>query len=143
MTSTTPRRVDITEKLSVRINSLFNAGKGELLNVSSKGAYVATPMHLLPQASVKIQIVLREEKRWVEADAVVAWENRGPGEREDQLPPGYGLRFVVVPQETAAFLEKLLSGDGHVASSEPTAWTMARRFSSYAGISGAKAGWRP
>ena len=119
MTNSTPRRVDVTQKVPVRISSLFNTGKGELLNLSSMGAYVATPMYLLPQASVKLQIVLREERRWVEAEAVVVWENRGTVERRDNLPPGYGLRFVAVPQETEAVLEALLSGDSQVTPPEP------------------------
>ncbi len=113
------RRVDLTQKVPVRIRSLFNAGKGALLNVSSAGAYVATPMYLLPQARVKLQIVLREERRWVEAEAVVVWENRGTVGRRDNLPPGYGLRFVVLPKDTEAVLEELLSGDGHLTSPEP------------------------
>ena len=119
MANSTSRRVDLTQKVPVRIRSIFNAGKGALLNVSSAGAYVATPMFLLPQARVKLQIVLREERRWVEAEAVVVWENRGTIERRDNLPPGYGLRFVVLPKDTEAVLEDLLSGDGHLASPEP------------------------
>ena len=119
MANSTPRRVDLTQKVPVRIRSIFNAGKGALLNVSSAGAYVATPMYLLPQARVKLQIVLRKERRWVEAEAVVVWENRGTVGRRDNLPPGYGLRFVVLPKDTEAVLEELLSGDGHLASPEP------------------------
>ena len=116
MANSTPRRVDLTQKVPVRIRSIFNAGKGALLNVSSTGAYVATPMYLLPQARVKLQIVLREERRWVEAEAIVVWENRGTVERRDNLPPGYGLRFVELSKETEAVLGGLLSGDGHIAS---------------------------
>ena len=71
-------------------------------------------MYLLPQARVKLQIVLREERRWVEAEAIVVWENRGTVGRRDNLPPGYGLRFVVVPKDTEEVLDNLLSGDGHV-----------------------------
>lgn len=115
MTNSTPRRVDLTQKVPVRIRSIFNTGKGELLNVSSTGAYVATPMFLLPQAQVKLQIVLRQQRRWVEAEAIVVWENRGTVERRDNLPPGYGLRFVVLPNDTSAVLQELLSGDGLVA----------------------------
>lgn len=115
MANSTPRRVDLTLKVPVRIRSIFNAGKGVLLNVSSTGGYVATPMYLLPQARVKLQIVLREERRWVEAEAIVVWENRGTVERRDNLPPGYGLRFVELSKETEAVLRELLSGDGHIA----------------------------
>lgn len=115
MANSTPRRVDLTQKVPVRIRSIFNAGKGALLNVSSTGAYVATPMFLLPQARVKLQIVLRQQRRWVEAEAIVVWENRGTVGRRDNLPPGYGLRFVVLPNDTSAVLQELLSGDGNVA----------------------------
>lgn len=114
MTNSTPRRVDLTQRVPVRIRSIFNTGKGELLNVSSTGAYVATPMFLLPQAQVKLQIVLRQQRRWVEAEAIVVWENRGTVERRDNLPPGYGLRFVALPDDTNAVLQELLSGDGLV-----------------------------
>lgn len=120
MANSTPRRVDLTKKVPVRIRSIFNAGKGALLNVSSTGAYVATPMFLLPQARVKLQIVLREERRWVEAEAIVVWENRGTIERRDNLPPGYGLRFVELPSDTSAVLELLLNGDGQVPSAPAT-----------------------
>lgn len=123
MSNSTPRRVDLTRKVPVRIQSIFNSGKGALLNVSSTGAYVATPMYLLPQARVKLQIVLREEKRWVEAEAIVVWENRGTVERRDNLPPGYGLRFVVVPKDTEEVLGELLTGDAHVAVPPPVAET--------------------
>ena len=119
MPNSSLRRVDLTRKVPVRIRSIFNVGKGALLNVSSTGAYVATPMFLLPQARVKLQIVLREERRWVEAEAVVVWENRGTVERRDDLPPGYGLHFVALPKDTAALLEELLSGDGQLASPHP------------------------
>lgn len=115
MANSTPRRVDLTQKVPVRIRSMFNAGKGALLNVSSTGAYVATPMFLLPQARVKLQIVLRQQQRWVEAEAIVVWENRGTVGRRDNLPPGYGLRFVDLPNDTSAVLEELLSSDGGVA----------------------------
>ncbi len=133
MANSTPRRVDLTQKVPVRIRSLFNAGKGALLNVSSTGAYVATPMYLLPQDRVKLQIVLREERRWVEVEAVVVWENRGTVERRDDLPPGYGLRFVAVPKDTEAVLEELLSGDGHLAPPQPAPVHEPQRAASSAG----------
>jgi hypothetical protein len=108
--ASTPRRVDFQEGLPVVLRSFLISGKGRILNISSSGAYVATPMYLLPQARLRLQIVLREEKRWVEADAVVVWENRGTVGRRDGLPPGYGIRFVELPTETRDVLSKLLAG---------------------------------
>ena len=116
MASSTPRRVDLTDRVPVRIRTIFNAGKGALLNVSSTGAYVATPMFLLPQAQVKLQIVLRDERRWVEAEAIVVWENRESAGRRDQLQPGYGLRFVSVPEQTRDVLDQILRGNGRVSA---------------------------
>ena len=121
MANSTPRRVDLTDKVPVRIRSIFNADKGTLLNLSSTGAYIATPMFLLPQAHIKLQIVLREERRWIEAEAIVVWENRGTVERRDNLPPGYGLRFLDLPAETESVIETLLASDVPPAPAAPEA----------------------
>ena len=121
MANSTPSRVDLTNKVPVRIRSVFNADKGTLLNLSSTGAYIATPMFLLPQAQIKLQIVLREEKRWVEAEAVVVWENRGTVERRDNLPPGYGLRFLDLPAETQSVFRTLLTSDAPAPAPAPAA----------------------
>lgn len=120
MASSAPRRIDIPDGLPVRLRSFLVTGKGAILNLSASGVYVTTPMFLLPQAQVKLQIVLRDEKRWVEADAVVVWENRGTVGRRDALPPGYGMRFVDVSEETAAVIEAMLAGDyGAEPEAEP------------------------
>ena len=110
MSHSTPRRVDVSLRVPVKIRALFNEGKGLLQNVSSSGAYVATPMFLLPQARVTLQIVLREERRWVQAEAVVVWENRATAARRDDLLPGYGLRFVALPEEAQSLIHDLLHG---------------------------------
>lgn len=110
MASSIPRRVDFPRGIPVGLRSFVVNGKGKLLNLSSTGAYVATPMYLLPQARVQLRIVLRDEKRWVETDAVVVWENRGTVGRREGLPPGYGLRFVDVPPDARTAIEKLLTG---------------------------------
>lgn len=119
MASPSPRRVDLADGLPVRLQSFLTTGKGRLMNLSASGGYVATPMILLPQAQVRLQIVIREERRWVDADAVVAWENRGTVGRRDGLPPGYGLRFLELSSETQRIVEKLLKGGGQ-ATAEPT-----------------------
>src|SRR3990172_3051400 len=112
MASGTPRRVDFKDGIPVSVRSFLVSGKGRLLNLSATGAYVATAMYLLPQARVRLSIVLREEKRWVEADAVVVWENRGTVGRREGLPPGYGLKFVDLAKDTVRTIEQLLRGDG-------------------------------
>src|SRR3989304_347260 len=114
MASGTPRRGDFKDGIPVGVPSFLGSGKGRLLNLSSTGGYVATPMYLLPQAGVRLSIVLREEKRWVEADAVVVWENRGTVGRRDGLPPGYGLKFVDLAKDTVRTIEQLLRGGGVV-----------------------------
>jgi hypothetical protein len=115
MSNAIPKRVELVGPYAVRIRAVYNSGKGKLLNLSSTGAYVATSMYLLPQAQVRLQIVLSDEKRWVEAEAVVAWENRGKA-RKGGLPPGYGLRFLEVPEETAEVFNQMLA-----AVAEPVA----------------------
>lgn len=120
MANSTPRRVDFLDGIPVGLRSFVVSGKGRLLNLSWTGAYVATPMYLLPQARVQLRIVLRDEKRWVETDAVVVWENRGTVGRRDGLPPGYGLRFLELPPDARAAIEKLLTGGDSVAQPEPS-----------------------
>ena len=119
MASGTPRRVDFKNGIPVGVRSFLVSGKGRVLNLSLTGAYVATPMYLLPQARVRLSIVLKDERRWVEADAVVVWENRGTVGRRDGLPPGYGLRFVDLDKETLRTLKNLLQGDRIEVTSAP------------------------
>ena len=102
-----PRRIDLTVPYPVLLKSAINSGRGKLVNVSFNGGYVATPMLLLPQAQVSLLIILPEQKHSVKAEAVVTWENRGES-RKGGLPPGYGLRFIKLPEETAMKLRELL-----------------------------------
>lgn len=111
MTTGVPKRVEFWETTTVLIKAVYNSGKGRLLDLSSTGCYVETPMYLLPQAQVRLQIVLPDKRRWIETEAVVAWENRGTVRRGD-LPPGYGLRFIRVPEESATAIEKILNRAG-------------------------------
>ncbi len=110
----TPRRIDLAIPYPVLLKSAINSGRGKLVNLSSDGVYIATPMALLPQAHVRMQIILPEAKHSVQAEAVVTWENRGDVPRGG-LPPGYGLRFVKLPDETAEKIHELLG-----ASTDPT-----------------------
>ena len=91
MASGTPRRVDFKNGIPVGLRSFLVSGKGRVLNLSLTGAYVATPMYLLPQARVRLSIVLKDERRWVEADAVVVWENRGTIGRRNTGSQPYGF----------------------------------------------------
>ena len=101
------RRIDLAVPYPVLLKSALNSGRGQLVNVSSDGVYVATPMLLLPQAQVSMLIILPELKHSVKAEAVVTWENRG-AVRRGGLPPGYGLRFIKLPEETAVKIRELL-----------------------------------
>jgi hypothetical protein len=123
MASSSPRRVDLEGGLPVRLKTFLTVGKGRLMNLSASGGYVATAMILLPQAQIRLQIILRDEKRWVDADAIVAWENRGTVGRRDGLPPGYGLRFLELSGETKRAVEKLLTVES--STTEPIAQTTA------------------
>ena len=106
-----PKRIELTGAYIVQIRAVYNSGEGILRDLSSTGAYVETAMYLLPQAQVRLEIALPEEGRSILTDAVVAWENRGTV-RRGGLPPGYGLRFIHVPEETATSIQQLLSAAG-------------------------------
>lgn len=77
------------------------------MTLSEGGAYVATPMALLPQAQLHIAIQIPELERTVEVEAVVAWENRG-ATRPSAQPEGYGVRFIKVPTASGEAIKWLL-----------------------------------
>jgi hypothetical protein len=78
------------------------------MTLSQGGAYVATPVNLLPQAQLSVAIDIPELSRIVEVEAVVAWENRGPRRPSSTQPDGYGLRFIRVPTISAEAIQWLL-----------------------------------
>jgi uncharacterized protein (TIGR02266 family) len=102
-----PRRIELTRDFPVSIRAALNSGTGKILNISSGGVYIATPMYLLPQAQVRLHIDLPESPSSLDAEAVVVWENRGKSRRGD-LPPGYGLRFIKLSDQTAHTIDRLI-----------------------------------
>jgi hypothetical protein len=106
-----PRRVDFTEGYHVRLQAALNRGEGRLMTLSQGGAYVATPVSLLPQAQLSVTIDIPELARSVEVEAIVAWENRGPKRPSSSHPDGYGLRFIRVPTASAEAIQWLLRRD--------------------------------
>ncbi len=120
-----PRRIDLPVPYPVLLKSALNSGRGQLVNVSSDGVYVATPMLLLPQAQVSMLIILPEMKP-VKAEAIVTWENRGTV-RRGGLPEGYGLRFIRLPEETAHKIRELLD-----TATDPTpTMPLGQKYSDY------------
>lgn len=101
------RRVDFAEGYQVRLRAALNGGDGRLMTLSEGGAYIATPLALLPQAQLHLAIQIPELRRTVEVEAVVAWENRGEG-RPSRQPEGYGLRFIKVPTASGEAIKWLL-----------------------------------
>ncbi len=118
-----PRRVDFTEGYHVRLRAALNRGDGRLMTLSQGGAYVATPVTLLPQAQLSLAIEIPELARTVEVEAVVAWENRGPQRPSTSQPDGYGIRFIRVPSASAEAIYWLLrrqDGLDHAQDPEKT-----------------------
>lgn len=101
------RRVDFPDGYVVRLRAALNGGAGRLMTLSEGGAYIATPLALLPQAQLHVAIQIPELKRTVELEAVVAWENRGET-RPSPQPEGYGLRFIRVPTASGEAIRWLL-----------------------------------
>lgn len=98
-------RVDLTGGHSVKIKTAFHRGTGVLLSLSESGVYVATDMSILPQATVRLQFQLPDREHWVEAEAIVHWDNRGP---EADYPPGYGMHLTRIPPETAHAIREVM-----------------------------------
>ena len=101
------RRVDFAEGYPVQLRAALNGGHGQLMTLSEGGAYIATPLALLPQAQLHVAIQIPELERTVEVEAVVAWENRG-ARRPSAQPEGYGVRFIKVPTASGEAIKWLL-----------------------------------
>jgi hypothetical protein len=118
-TNASPRRIDFIEGYHVRLRAALNRGEGQLVTLSQGGAYVATPLSLLPQAHLSVAIEIPELSRIVEVEAVVAWENRGPRRPAAAQPDGYGLRFIRVPAVSAEAIQWLLHREERRKSDNP------------------------
>lgn len=105
-----PRRIDFIDGYHVRLQAALNRGEGRLMTLSEGGAYVATPVNLLPQAQLSVTIDIPELEQTVEVEAIVAWENRGTPRRSTQ-PEGYGLRFIRIPSASEEAIRWLLKRD--------------------------------
>jgi hypothetical protein len=82
------------------------------MTLSQGGAFIATPLSLLPQAQLSVAIEIPELSRIVEVEAIVAWDNRGPRRPAMAQPDGYGLRFIRVPTVSAEAIQWLLHREG-------------------------------
>lgn len=119
--SVLPRRIDFSDGYHVRLKAALNGGEGRLMTLSQGGAYVATPLNLLPQAQLSVTIEVPELKRTVDVEAVVAWENRGPTRPSSTQPDGYGLRFIKVPTLAGETIRWLLQRERAGVFDDPNA----------------------
>jgi hypothetical protein len=118
-THASPRRVDFVEGYHVCLRAALNRGDGRLITLSRNGAYVATPLSLLPQAQLSVAIQIPELSRVVEVEAIVAWENRGPRRPSSSHPEGYGIRFIRVPTVSAQAIQWLLRQEERPGEGDP------------------------
>ena len=118
------RRVDFADGYPVRLRDALHGGSGRLITLSEGGAYVATPLALLPHAQLHLAIQIPELERSVEVDAVVAWENRGK-ERPSMQPEGYGMRFINIPRAAGVGIRWLLRRNKHERFPKDPATTQA------------------
>lgn len=100
-------RVDLTGDHAVKIQTAFHRGRGTLLSLSERGVYIVTDMSILPRATVRLQLKLPDTEHWVEAEALVHWDNHGPQAKGD-FPPGYGMHLTRIPPETAHAIREVM-----------------------------------
>jgi hypothetical protein len=101
------QRVDLSGDYVVWLRTALNEGRGKLLSLSAGGGYIATDLALLPQAQVRLKIILPGTKTLFEVDAVVNWENRGQRAKAS-LPPGYGIRFTELDSTAVEAIREIL-----------------------------------
>jgi len=84
---------------------------GNALDISSGGVFLQASERLVVGDSLKLEIHLRsgnEVGPRIFCDGSIAWENRPNEPVKPHLPEGYGVKFTVVPPQTAAILNGFL-----------------------------------
>ena len=100
-------RVYLTGDNAVKIQTAFHRGRGTLLSLSECGVYIVTDMSILPRATVRLQLKLPDAEHWVEAEALVHWDNHEP-QPKDGFPAGYGMHLTRIPPETAYAIREVM-----------------------------------
>ena len=81
---------------------------GVVCNVSALGVYVAVDVIPAVGENVEISFMLPRDSRRFTSPAVVTWRNPPESPRVDRMPPGCGLRFLTLPTEERARIERLV-----------------------------------
>jgi len=81
---------------------------GVVCNVSALGVYVAVDAIPAVGESVEVSFMLPRDSRRFASPAVVTWRNPPEAPRVDRMPPGCGLRFLTLPAEERARIERLV-----------------------------------
>jgi hypothetical protein len=105
--SAASRRIETALVHPVLIQTALLSGTGRILNLSRGGAYVTTSISILPCAHAYIHIPVPEKRRFVKLEAIAVWENPGLNET-NELPRGYGFRFIRVSRETRMEIQSLM-----------------------------------
>jgi hypothetical protein len=99
-----PRSVD---RVPTRLRARVTTGTGErvaiVYDLSTSGAYLATPRPAMRGGSVELRIGLPEQELAI--DAEVMWNNVPGNLRRSNAPVGMGVRFRPMPAESARVLE--------------------------------------
>ena len=103
----TPR---IDQRVPTHMRARVTTKTGErvavVCNLSTVGAYLATPRPALRGGTVQVMIPLDEGE--IEVQGLVMWNNVPGNLRRPNAPVGMGVRFTEVPPEAKAALDRYL-----------------------------------
>jgi hypothetical protein len=107
-----------------RLTTAARVRGGLVCNLSVQGAYVTLDEPLPePGETVQLAVALPGQEPIIQAEAVVACQNREAATGPDSLPPGIGLRFVSLPGIYKTRVESLVrqysEGRGHLVLASP------------------------
>ena len=81
---------------------------GLMLDLSLKGAYVATELLPTKDESLKVRFHVPGNDRLLSVSAVVAWVNRHQAHPVHSLPPGFGLYFLDPSPEDSVIITRAI-----------------------------------
>ena len=79
-----------------------------IVNINGQGVYLADDVMPAIGEPMRLRFRTPDSEQEIDAEGVVAWLNPNQLHRVHSLPPGYGIRFSVLPPGARASVERIV-----------------------------------
>lgn len=106
--------VERRQELRVPFNLRVRYRSGEVFvnnyiyNLSTGGVFISTPHPLPLDTPIKLHLIFDDQKKEIEVEGKVVWENTKQSSLRDISKPGMGVKFTRISPEARAFIEDII-----------------------------------